>query len=333
MNKPLVSIIIPCFNRENYLPETIESCLEQTHSNLEIIVADDGSTDGSVTVAKQYAQQDDRVKVFHTVNQGPCVARNNGLGLSQGIYVKFLDSDDVLLPYSIEYQVDSLEHYQVDLTSGKILGFFDGGLPQAKQEVPSSLSFTEEDKPLNEPYLNLIQKIPLTFNEVLLKREIAYQSGGFHPWLGGANESSLNARILCNFPHAKATFHQDTVVLLKRLGDYSLAATNRQSKETLPWALISYQKSGEYALKRSDKLTPEVKHFIFDRLYKLAIYAYRQNKKGYALTALEVWQKANVQPPLLAPWYHNMLHHYGGFIQAEETLERMRRLASPFRST
>jgi glycosyltransferase involved in cell wall biosynthesis len=331
MDSSLISIIIPYFNRQKYLAATLQSCLDQTYRNLEIIAGDDGSTDDSLDIAKHYATLDDRVKIFHTVNQGPCIARNIGLGMAEGTYIKFLDSDDILLPYAIEYQAQALIHYQVDLSISQILNFWDQEFDQKRSQLPDRLTFSATDAVKKAPYFDFVKEGKITFNEILLKRELAEVSGGFEPWLGGANESSLNAKLLVNFPQAKAVFHSEAILLLKRIGYYSLAATNRMSKTTLPWALISHQKSAEYILKR-EGVDAAVRDLVFNRLYQLAIYAYRHGFRGYALNALAVWQQAGLASPLVHPWYHNLLHSSLGFERAEGLLSTSRTVISPIRN-
>lgn len=96
MNKPLLSVIVPVYNSEQYLPECIDSILKQTYQNLEIILVDDGSTDSSGVICDTYAQKEGRVKVFHQENGGLSSARNSGLSIITGDYFTFVDSDDVL---------------------------------------------------------------------------------------------------------------------------------------------------------------------------------------------------------------------------------------------
>lgn len=91
---PLVSVIIPVFNRARYLEEAIESVLSQTLDSLELIIVDDGSTDDSSEVADLYLGKDTRVKYFYQENKGVSAARNKGLSEANGTYVYFLDSDD-----------------------------------------------------------------------------------------------------------------------------------------------------------------------------------------------------------------------------------------------
>lgn len=94
MNSPLVSVVIPLYNSEKYISECIESCLRQTYERIEIIVIDDGSTDGGYNIAKKMAREDNRIVVVHTVNKGVSSARNLGIEKSHGDYVCFIDADD-----------------------------------------------------------------------------------------------------------------------------------------------------------------------------------------------------------------------------------------------
>ena len=92
----MISVIVPVYNNERYLHQCINSILEQTYTNLEIILIDDGSTDTSSQICDTYGQKDARVKVFHQANSGISVARNVGLDLASGEYIAFVDSDDFL---------------------------------------------------------------------------------------------------------------------------------------------------------------------------------------------------------------------------------------------
>jgi glycosyltransferase involved in cell wall biosynthesis len=106
--EPLVSIIIPVFNGEQFLDKTLLSAQQQTYKNREIIIVDDGSTDFSGGIASRYAALDSRVKVVTQKNAGVASARNCGLQHSSGEYVAFLDADDLWHPTKIERQMDVL---------------------------------------------------------------------------------------------------------------------------------------------------------------------------------------------------------------------------------
>ena len=106
--RPLVSIIIPLYNSEKYISETIHSALNQTWSNKEIIIVDDGSTDDSLKIAKDFAATNAEIVLLQQPNKGASAARNAGLKKAHGDYIQFLDSDDLLSPSKIEKQVIQL---------------------------------------------------------------------------------------------------------------------------------------------------------------------------------------------------------------------------------
>ncbi len=105
----LVSVIIPVYNRTDYLPECFQSVREQSYQNMEIILIDDGSTDGSIEMCRQYAQEDSRVVFIEANHGGVSAARNLGLEAAKGDYILFVDSDDVIHPLLAESLLRSLE--------------------------------------------------------------------------------------------------------------------------------------------------------------------------------------------------------------------------------
>lgn len=111
-NKPLVSIIIPSFNRENLIGKTIDSILEQTYTNWECIIVDDGSTDATKSLVQTYCKKDPRIQYFDRPNTKPKGAnscRNFGFEKSSGRYLQWLDSDDLMSHNKLELQVHDLE--------------------------------------------------------------------------------------------------------------------------------------------------------------------------------------------------------------------------------
>jgi glycosyltransferase involved in cell wall biosynthesis len=102
-SSPFISVVIPCYNAERFLAETIETALAQTIQPLEIIVVDDGSSDGSAAVARSFGNS---VRLLQQTNQGESVARNNGIEASRGEWIALLDSDDLWDPRKLEKQVE-----------------------------------------------------------------------------------------------------------------------------------------------------------------------------------------------------------------------------------
>ncbi|WP_392436990.1 glycosyltransferase family 2 protein [Cruoricaptor ignavus] len=107
--QPKVSIIVPCYNQEDYIRETLQSVLDQTYQNWECLVTDDGSQDNSAAVIKSFSEKDDRIKYFYQENAGVSAARNNGLRNANGKYLLMLDGDDVLNPRGVEEAVKEFE--------------------------------------------------------------------------------------------------------------------------------------------------------------------------------------------------------------------------------
>lgn len=108
-----VSVIVPVYNVEGYLPKCLQSIVEQSYDNLEIIIIDDGSTDCSGEICDQYAALDERIQVIHQENKGLSAARNAGLDICKGEYILFVDSDDYLDFSMIEKLMDLVCKYQV----------------------------------------------------------------------------------------------------------------------------------------------------------------------------------------------------------------------------
>lgn len=112
----LVSVIIPVYNVCTYVHESINSVIHQTYPCLEIIIIDDGSTDGSGEICDEFARIDNRIKVIHTENKGLSAARNTGLQMVTGDIISFLDSDDAFVPDAIKTVVYSMKKYDTDIT-------------------------------------------------------------------------------------------------------------------------------------------------------------------------------------------------------------------------
>lgn len=114
-NLDLLSIIVPVYNAECYLERCLNSILNQTYKNLEIILIDDGSTDNSPFICDKYASLDNRIKVIHQNNEGQGNARRKGIKLSKGNYIAFVDNDDYIRPNMYETMIDLIKKNKVDI--------------------------------------------------------------------------------------------------------------------------------------------------------------------------------------------------------------------------
>lgn len=124
-SKSRISLIIPVYNVEHYLKECLNSVLDQTYKNLEIICINDGSTDSSLKILENYAKYDRRVVILNQNNQGQGAARNRGIEISTGEYIFFLDADDYIMPDTIEYLHNKILETKSDIAVVKAKAFAD----------------------------------------------------------------------------------------------------------------------------------------------------------------------------------------------------------------
>lgn len=115
MEHPLISVIVPVYNIEEYLPRCVRTLREQTYPNLEILLVDDGSTDGTGALCDRLAEEDPRVRVFHKENGGSSSARNLGIAEAKGEYLGFVDSDDYVEPDMYEKLYAAIGQYGVSM--------------------------------------------------------------------------------------------------------------------------------------------------------------------------------------------------------------------------
>ncbi len=186
--QPSVSVVIPCYNDEVYLEEAVESTLTQEYPRMEVIVIDDGSTDESFEVIQSFGGQ---VRWERQENQGAPAARNRGLELAEGKYVKFLDADDVLVKDCIERQV----HHAEDLPQDKkAVVFGDAVWVDEEGNELDGYGDLRARKPDEDPVTHLLHSNPLT-SCPLHRREYLQEVGGFDTSLPRSQEHDLHLRL------------------------------------------------------------------------------------------------------------------------------------------
>ena len=114
-SEPIISIIVPVFNVEEYLEDCINSILTQSYKNIELILVDDGSTDASGEICDKYAKIDNRIVVLHKTNGGVSSARNYGIKYSKGKYIGFVDADDYIEPQMYQYMLKNMLSYNAQI--------------------------------------------------------------------------------------------------------------------------------------------------------------------------------------------------------------------------
>ena len=120
MEKPIISIIIPVYNVQNFLPRCVDSILAQSFKDFELILVDDGSTDTSGFICDEYAHKDSRIRVFHNENCGAAAARKFGVSQAMGQWIEFVDSDDSITPDSIEKLYNIAKSQKYDIVIGTL---------------------------------------------------------------------------------------------------------------------------------------------------------------------------------------------------------------------
>jgi len=161
--QPLVSVIIPTYNRAHFLPAAIDSVLAQDYQPYELIVVDDGSTDGTAAILQAYPQ----VRSIFQPNQGQSVARNKGVAASRGEFIAFLDSDDLWSPNKLTLQVRfHLSNPQFGYSIAHAVTFYEADCPRASWPEPEML---------NGPHAS---RIP---SSLMVHRDVFERIGGFNP--------------------------------------------------------------------------------------------------------------------------------------------------------
>jgi len=313
------------YNRARWLPRTIQSCLRQTYRDLEVIVVDDGSSDDSASQAERVAGLDPRVRVIRAPHGGQCAARNRGCAASKGDWLKFFDSDDLLVPWAIEHQLGLALAHRADVVCGNIELFWGDEDPPSWESVtknPASIATYSE-------FVTFCERYHPTFNEILARKSLVNEVGGFAEFLGIAEEINLFLRMSLRFPSLRIIHDSANKILFKRCDPSSLAAHMRRDPGC-SWILLSLEDVAKKMLGAAPEPSPEFREYVFRRLYQAIVTAWRDGYRDDARAALETWCRAGLRPPRLQPWYHHVLHQAFGFAAAEDVLGRLRRFRDGF---
>lgn len=191
MDNALVSIVTPVYKAEKYIKETIQSVLNQTYENFELILIDDCSPDNSAIVIKDIAKKDSRIKyVKLEKNSGAAVARNKGIELAQGRYIAFIDSDDKWYPEKLDKQINFMEDNKVAFTYTKFeMINDDGSLKNEAAKLPEKLN-----------YKGLLKNTAIACSTVVIDRKLI---GDFNmPLVRKGQDTATWLKILRNYEYA-----------------------------------------------------------------------------------------------------------------------------------
>lgn len=170
---PVVSIIIPVYNVQDYLSECLDSILNQTYKNIEIVAVDDGSQDKSPEILRSYREEYANLRVvIEEKNQGQAVARNIGMENSMGKYILFVDSDDYIHPQTVEELVHTIETFQVDFVRFNARSFSDKGESIQQKEYNFNLFLKEKKVYAKKEFKNVYLSFSPSPVLYLFKRDL-----------------------------------------------------------------------------------------------------------------------------------------------------------------
>lgn len=172
----LISIIIPVFNAEKYIAECLNSITQQSYTNLEILLIDDGSTDNSGSICDEFANEDNRIKVIHKENGGVSSARNIGLQLAQGEYISFIDSDDCVDKEYISAMYEKIIKTNSDISFCKYSKLINQKLFEVKELLPEYINVDTREQTFVNFFLRFFSFRECIFGSccrILFKKELA----------------------------------------------------------------------------------------------------------------------------------------------------------------
>ncbi|MEO8657508.1 MAG: glycosyltransferase [Bryobacteraceae bacterium] len=199
MSRPLVSVIIPTYNRATTVISAIDSVLAQTYTNLDVIVIDDGSTDGTESLLEQ--RYSSRIRVIVQANAGPAAARNRGIDQAEGELIAFLDSDDSWLPTKLERQVELLNRAGSDvaccLCNCKVI--YPDGTTSTTFDIAKAMPSCPSGLWLN-PSEVLLTRFIMFSQAALVRRDVLRRIGSFDESLRFGEDYELPLRISLEGP-------------------------------------------------------------------------------------------------------------------------------------
>lgn len=278
MSQPLVSVIIPTYNRAGLIPQSIRSAMAQTHSNLEIIVVDDGSTDNTRDVVASFGSA---VQYFYKPNSGPSATRNLGIQKARGEFVAFLDSDDLWEPTKVEKQLQCFEqnpeaamvstNYRLIDLEGQIIKD-----PGSKPGYKPNAFFVKD----------LLEiKFPFATPAFMIRKSVLEKIGAFNENLRISEDLDLLIRIGMNYQIG----YVDEVLISVRMHENHLM---RETPRYQIWLdSVRVFESHADAIK---KRIPDVNRY-FSRFYSIA--GNSALLSGQRIKALELHGRALAQAP------------------------------------
>ena len=257
-NQALISVIIPVYNVEEYLRECIDSVLNQTFSDFEVILVNDGSTDSSGEICDEYVEKDERVTVIHQKNGGLSVARNIGLSEANGKYVYFLDSDDYISENALKTLLDIAENDNSDIV------FFDAVSFADTEDFTVSQNYIRKNKYLTDNGYNVFS---------LMTNNREFHSAVYLMIFSKKFLDSNNLLFVPGILHEDMVFTYHALLLSKTVSQCSRALyhrryrkdsimTSAKSKRHFDGCFAVYKHNAEFTKKLTENDTSAAYEFV-----------------------------------------------------------------------
>lgn len=302
-----MSVLIPCYNGERFIAEAVNSALDQTWANVEVVVVDDGSTDGSVNVLKEFGGQ---ITWETGPNRGACAARNRAFELSSGELVQFLDADDVIAPDKVSHQYAVMEQHRADMVLCKF-GLFGDGLGRRPEKRPHPV-------PTGDPFLYFAMH-PIGTPAALYRREIVNRAGGFLEGLSRGQEANFHLRAGALNPTLAML---DEILVWVRLHDGPKITHRPTRSDEVTWSLCDVAQH----VDRIQGWTAERQQWLSREILQAARVSYAEGKTDVARQGLRLAHEINPEVDRGDHLVRRVLTALLGPARAESVVCRLRRL-------
>ncbi|XME03221.1 glycosyltransferase family 2 protein [Lachnospiraceae bacterium C1.1] len=276
--RPLVSVIVPIYMVDAYLPECIESIQHQTYENLDIVLVDDGSKDNSGKIADEYASNDQRINVIHKENGGVSDARNAGIENSKGDYIVFVDPDDYVHPKLIEILMEPVENKMADMSVCSYVEFKDFEKINVKLKDKTDIKILESnaerfDYFYGEQFVCFVVPWDKLYPKSFFS-DIRYPKGKIY------EDAFITYKIL---EKAKKIAYIDETLYFYRKRTKSIMSSGFNEKYFLK--LDAHGERIDYYIKRNNYLFAE-REVDFFRYYCMHFYKHIVSDKNYDVRSL-----------------------------------------------
>ena len=286
MNDILISIVVPIYNVEKYLKQCIESIINQTYKNIEILLVNDGSTDNCAQICDEYAQIDERIKVIHKKNGGLSDARNSGINIAKGKYIAFIDSDDYVSEEYIEKLYNAISENNVRIAQCNFVKVTDDNTEIEKIGYAEKNKIKSGYEMVKELYTGHWENI-LAWNKLYdigLFKNVRYPFGKIH------EDEFTTYKILYEIQNVAIV---EDCLYKYRQNDNSITGQNFKKKRLD--VIIAYEERMEFFEKNDE-----------EELYQLSLISYLGTiRRCYEKTRRYLKESQNIQKDLIKKYRKN----------------------------